>query len=257
MKKIIRKDVKLKDKSNKLCNITRATQIDNEDTFNDSSKYITEFPNDSPLKEFPEYLAGYTPLATNTGLMCFYRNLTTNTDGELIAGELIIYDLLANDTTEISSINPDIMPILDYNHITNPLNVRHLNFSNGNFKPEREYYNEYQKRFILIDCDRIEGAENIDVDNGYFQYDSVTKTNPMSVEFDYKPVFVLRVFSNDGTIYTDDIDNFISMEKTKVREDSTEEKIKTGVYYRDCSTIKDEYISISAPSSGSGYMEVL
>lgn len=232
--------------------------------FNDSSKYIRNFSLEQKdiLSQFPECLAGYKPIATNTGLICFYKQNTDETTYTLVIYDLLEETKLGENNLTLTSISPDISPMLSYDHIKTPMNVRQLNFKEekneeGNsvakFIADHKYtYNDNGNEITccLYNCDKINNE--IANSNGYFKNiaDSVPK-----VEFKYKPLFVIRAFNNDGSSYKQEI-------KYKFKNKETEEEKNLinkgdGIYYADISNQSStDYFTLIAPS-GSGYLEVL
>lgn len=225
--------------------VSRTTKIPNEDTFNNKDKYIIDFKNTDILNQFPEYLASYVPFATNTGLLCFCKKVTDENNNS--TNILVVYDLLANGDNNLADILPDINPMLSYNHIKTPMNVRQLNFENGIFKPEHSY-SKNNDNYYFYNCDKIEriGADEKEYsveqdDNGYFKNVNGTST----LQFEYKPIFVIRVFNSNGSKYTNEITGL------------TKKENKDGIYYADISNQSSaSYFTLTAPS-GSGYLEVL
>lgn len=211
--------------------------------FNDSSKYIKIFNDDQQkiLNQFPEYLAHYIPIATNTGLMCFYNAETTT---------LVIYDLLEKESNlQLSSILPDISPMLSYDHIKTPMNVRQLNFNTFTINNEKKSYfiseHSYIKdgeTYYFYNCDKI-GNKLPDLNNNNYFKEVTDRVS--EVEFEYKPLFVIRVFNSNGSRYTEEIEGL------------TKKENEAGIYYADISNQSStDYFTLIAPS-GSGYLEVL
>ena len=217
------------------------------------------------LNEFPEKLAGWNWVITNTGLTCFYNDSTQ-----------VIYDMF--DDSEIGTlenIKPDISMMLKYNFIDQPLNVRKVNFecyndnNNVHFLPDLKYYynNDY---CVFLNCDEVqyyddesdkedEDGETISRDcilsnNSYFKrYD---ESSIEKIYYNYKPVFVFRVYKTNGSSILSDTDEITI---TINGEADIVNHYKDNVYYADISDFKNinNKISISLTSNFNGFMEVI
>ena len=235
--------------------VSRTTKIPNEDTFNNKDKYIINFKNTDILNQFPEYLASYVPFATNTGLLCFCKKITDENNNS--TNILVVYDLLAKGGDNLADILPDINPMLSYDHIKTPMNVRQLNFENGKFIAAHKYtyYNNegIEITCCLYNCDKINDIEAND--NGYFENVSDTVSE---VKFEYKPLFVIRAFKSSGEQYNDSVDKNNNNEiNDNIYNTTNLIKKENGIYYADISNQSSaSYFTLTAPS-GSGYLEVL
>lgn len=178
---------------------------------NDINKYIFSFENSKKyLEEFPEYLDGYIPFATNTGLMCFYKGLT-----------LVVYDLTEEEKDiNLNSITPDTSFFADYNYISTPLNIRKINYEGTNFIADKSFtYNG--NIYSFFNCDKI---KDVVADNtGYFKTSSSVNT----ISYEFKPIISIRAFTNNGEKNT-------SL-KIKINNKDMIHKNNDNIYYYDCS----------------------
>ena len=106
--------------------------------YNNEHEYLTSdtYYDKKVLEEFPEYLAKWKTIITNTGLIAFYNpETTTNDDGEEINvnNNFVIYDLFDHDDSDVYQVDslleyiePDISMLLQYNMFDQPLNVRKI-----------------------------------------------------------------------------------------------------------------------------------
>jgi len=161
-------------------NIIRENPINGELKYNDKRKYIEYIPDilEPILKEFPEYIAGETPIITNTGLVYF--------NGEYA------YDLTENEDNSWDTIIPDFVSTTSmYTEYNNPLGIRKLDISNdGKFKGKVFYsYNYNNTKDIycfLLDCDKLNN--NFPDSDGLYRLDSYIYDR---VCFAYKQMYTL------------------------------------------------------------------
>lgn len=234
----------------------------NTKTYSDIAKFI-DFDNNQYLEEFPEYFAGYTPFATNTGLMCFYKEPTTEEPTPV----LVVYDLTKVDTVEtnekeekkieLDSISPDISFFIDYNYISTPLNIRKINYNkNGNFIADR-FYKDSNNTYSFFNCDKVGDKEPND--SGYFE----TKSEASSIIYYYKPILYIRAYNNNGTENTTislKIQDKNMIQKTESINDNSEKK--TNIFYYDCSnfdigTNLELTLKLEENNNTGGYLEVM
>lgn len=245
-------------------NSENTNDLGNFDKFNDPDKYIigtNNFINSDILNSFPEFLAGMNPIATTTGLIAFYESVTIdNTIKNIVR---VAYNLLSENTItvdgelknlDLNSINPDISPMLSYDHIRTPMNVRQLNFKDGTFIPEHTYIKD-GKNYYFYNCDKI-GEKLPDINNNDY-FESI-EDEVSEVKFEYKPLFVIRAFKSSGEQYTDSVDKNNNNEiNDNIYNTANLIKKENGIYYADISDKSStEYFALKAPS-GSGYLEVL
>lgn len=216
---------------------------DNPDQYIYSDEEKNIIFNTNILNEFPEKLANWKWVITNTGLVCFYNDSTQ-----------VIYDMF--DDSEIGTlenIKPDISMMLQYNFINQPLNVRKVNFKNGKFIPDLKYnYNNFW--YYFLNCDGLYNNKkgtfrNIN-SNLYFEIGS-EEIDIDKIYFDYKPIFAFKTYNSDGT---PSVTNSI-----KINELSAE-LYEDNIFFIDLSSLKNGEISpekILISVSGSGFMEVI
>lgn len=210
--------------------------------FNDPEKYLRESdltPFNEILKEFPERIAGWGTIMTNTGLVCFYKDSV-----------FVIYDMFDDsETGTLQSIKPDISMMLEYNFIDQPLNIRKINFTDNKFIPDRSFVNG--SYYAFYNCDGIDGW-NFDEDNFYFvkaSREDVTKIN-----FNYKPVFVFKIYNTDGSEKTGNLEIIVAGKEAEPYENN--------IYFADLSDYDKNNsdktkVSIQLSNCGSGYLEVI
>ena len=271
-----------------------------EYTYNDPKKYIMgnkdsaeNFPFDSKiLEEFPEYLARWNVIITNTGLVCFH----TSTQGD---NNFVIYDMFGKDDIHSISedIKPDISMLLEYNMFDQPVNVRKVHFTNNEFTPERSYvYNNNWCGFF--NCDGVNGnttlnknsffsdyPETSDIsfqeektyyeyqegryintsdtsfqeEKTYYEYTAIS-VQIKNIQFNYKPLFVFKLYDSDGSLKVDS-DGVTDDKKIKINVNNlTAKKYEDGIYFIDLSSLNPEengLISISLENCDDGYLEVI
>ena len=219
--------------------------------YNDESKYIRGNKNSDDLnfdkfilEEFPEYLAGWDFTITNTGLTCFYSNKTKT---------FIIYDMFESDDYELENIEPDISMMLEYTFIAQPLSVRKINFNKDNkFTAEKEYTHNNQY-CAFYNCDAIENSNTLD-SNLFFTSNEDISTSS-TIYFQYKPVFVFRVYNSSGNLSSGNLSDVI----LNIDSNKTAVQKSTGIYYIDLTgreNINDK-VSISINCDFNGYLEVI
>lgn len=241
-----------------------------EKKFNKVDQYMDKdnlkFPNEI-LEEFPEYLAGWTIIITNTGLVTFY-NLSIESNN------FVIYDMFDDDVTEdgedtdtsfLTDIDPDVSMLDNYNVFNQPLSVRKINFEVGNefnryyFKGERSF--KYNNKFYsFYNCDALDISNcNFNTEFNFFESDSdIEKVS--CIEFHYKPVFFFKVYDSNGNLFNE------TTIEIKINEGTSTEKTaklyENGKYFIDLSEYESfEDIKISLlygnDRKNSGYLEVI
>lgn len=240
--------------------------------FNNKDEYILgdidyqtnfNFPV-SILEEFPEYLAGWKTIITNTGLIAFQNKEYTDEGIFNNTYSLVIYDMFDDDVTPdgpdtdssfLSDIKPDISMLKVYNMFDQPLSVRKINFTNSEFTPERSYV--YDNKWCgFFNCDGVNNNTTLN-DNFFFEFES-DKPDIENIQFSYKPLFVFKIYNTDGSKKISS-DLKILIDGKKAEADS-----EGGFYFIDLSDYKIEnrsllplQISISLQDCGNGYLEVI
>lgn len=246
------------------------------------------------LEEYPEYLAEWKTIITNIGLVCFvsgtytknedeydsetvyyyyedetYKRFTgedfeTGIDYYTFSGSLVIYDMFDDDVTPdgpdtdlsfLSDIKPDISMLKMYNMFEQPLSVRKINFANSEFTPERSYV--YDNKWCgFFNCDGVNNNIRLN-DNFFFEFEG-DKPDIENIQFNYKPLFVFKIYNTDGS------KKISSDLKILIDGKEAEADSERGFYFIDLSDYKIEnrsllplQISISLEDCGNGYLEVI
>lgn len=231
---------------------------------NDKNKYINDELYDKKiLEEFPEYLAGWKTVITNTGLIAFYKIDKISSSLVIESDNLVIYDLFEHDDTDLypvdsllKFIEPDISMLLDYNMFDQPLNVRRLNIRDHSFIPENKYfYNGYE--YVFINCDEIKGFSYSNNCGKFKRNTRTTSLRPItSISFNYKPIFIFRLKDSSGNEY--DLNRPFTLKVNGKTVTAKKYVNRCGVYFIDLSEEKTEHkLSISANIFKDGFIEVI
>lgn len=186
--------------------LSRANPSENENKLNDPNKYIYLSINENnstgeqtsdinSLLDFPEYLAGFTAIVTNIGLLGFKDN----------ADNIIsVYDILTIDTFDEEQITPDYFSTIEaYTEANNPISRRIIHIIDGEFQ-----YNAKFNDYVIVDCDALDSDGTLIAhdSNGLFSIKNKS-IDRGRILFNYKPAFK---FNTDKVVWIVNEDELIS-----------------------------------------------